>query len=363
MLLVSILGDFHSSIFPIFYEFKDSIHTHLIVYDDAFKERLSSKKILNSLKEFSKNHTLNIETVSYSIDEDSYESIVALIKKIQSLESNAQNIYINTTDGLSNIGVILGSKLLNLGAKVIAYDMYENSYNLTTQNSIVTQKLSSKMSIKEHFELKGIRVKATEDKSFADKNAKSITKLFELYHKQFALLKADVTMGTIKEKKYKEALAIVKELNLDPLKHKKEITGGLFEWYVYLLVKELKFDDIEVGVTVESSFSNSTTIKNEFDILIMKDNHLNMIECKFTKRVDIKALVYKYSTLLNFIDDDGKMMILTQKGDYSYDLYTKSEPQLEPYRRALVNKILLRGSILDNRDEFINDAREYLKLV
>jgi flagella basal body P-ring formation protein FlgA len=347
----------------IFYEFKDSLDTHLIVHDNAFKESLASKKTLKALKKFSKSHSLSLKTQEYSVDEDSFESILKLIAHIKSLESNLKNVYINTTDGLSNIGVVLGSKLLNKGVKILAYDMYENSYNLTTNSTIITKKLKSKMSIKEHFALKGLKIRAFEKKKFAHKNAKQIKKLFESHYEQFVVLKRDITSGTkIKAKKYVDALQIIRELNLNTFTQKKEITGGLFEWYVYLLVKDLGFDDIEVGVVIEDSFSDSAVIRNEFDILLMKENHLNMIECKFTKRIDVSALVYKYSNLINLIDDDGRMIILTDKETYSHDLYEKSKPQLELYRRALLNKILIRGSVIKNREKFLEDVKSYLKL-
>ena len=220
------------------------------------------------------------------------------------------------------------------------------------------------MSIKDHFALKGFTVETVEEKSFAHKYAKQIKNLFEEYYDEFVLLKKDITLSKVNQKKeYKHALQIIKELKLDVGTQQKEITGGLFEWYVYLLVKDLGFDDIEVGAVVLGHFSSKSTIKNEFDILIMKDNHLNMIECKFTKRVDIQALVYKYSTLINLIDDDGKMMILTDKDTYSYDLYQNTEPKLALYRRALVNRILIRGSILEHKEEFIEDVNSYLKTV
>jgi len=35
MVLVSILGDFHSSILPIFFEFKHKLTHHIILHDDS----------------------------------------------------------------------------------------------------------------------------------------------------------------------------------------------------------------------------------------------------------------------------------------------------------------------------------------
>jgi len=363
MLLVSIVGNFHSSIFPIFYEFKDLIDTHLVVHDNAFRESSSSKKTIDSLELFSKTHSLNINTQEYKLDEDSFSSILSLIEHIKLLEPNLKNVYVNTTDGLSNIGVILGAKLLNAGVKIIAYDMYENSYNLTSNNSIVTKKLTSKISIKDHFALKGLEVTSFDDKSFVDKYATHIKELFEKYYEQFVYLKRDVTHNTqANAGKYRKAMQIIKFMGLNIHNQQKEITGGLFELYVYLLIKDLGFDDIEIGVVIEDSFSDSTSVRNEFDLLLMKDNHLHMIECKFTKRIDVQALVYKYSTLINLIDDDGRMMILTDQDVYSHDLYDNSKMGLEHYRRALANRILIRGSILQHRKEFIDDVKSYFNL-
>jgi len=363
MLLVSILGDFHSSIFPLFYEFKESIHTHLVVHDDSFKERMSAKKTIKSLNKFSQTHHLAIKTQEFIIDEDSFESILTLIKKIKSLEPQLKDVYINTTDGLSNIGVILGSQLLNAGAKILSYDMYENSYNVTTNNSITTKTITSKMSIKEHFALKGLKVTAFEEKDFAHKKASYIKELFEKYYEQFVFLKKDITQNTrVHADKYPQALQLIKIMKLDSIKQQKVITGGLFEFYVYLLVKDLGFDDIEIGVIVEDKFTNANVIRNEFDILMMKDNHLHMIECKFTKRIDLPLLVFKYSTLINLIDDDGKMMILTDNSVYSHDLYDKTQLGLEYYRRALINKILIRGSVMKHKQEFLSDVNSYFQL-
>ncbi|RLA78791.1 MAG: hypothetical protein DRG78_14315 [Epsilonproteobacteria bacterium] len=362
-MLVSILGDFHSSIFPIFFEFKDSIDTHIVVHDDAFSEQSKSNKVITSLKQFSYKNSLDINTQDYKIDEDSLASILKLIEHIKSTANSLEDIYINTTDGLSNIGVVLGAKLLDSGAKLLSYDMYENSYNLTSRDSIYTKQLNSKMSIKEHFLFKGLKVADLEDKEFAHKYEPYIRDLFENHYDEFVIMKRDVTSSTkSNQHQYPNALELIKRMNLNVKTQQKSITGGLFEFYTYLLVKDLGFDDIEIGIVIEDAFSNNTSVRNEFDLLLMKDNHLHMIECKFTKNIDMQALVYKYSSLINLIDDDGRIIILTDKAVYSHDLYDSTKLGLEHHRRALVNKILVRGSILKNKNGFIDDVKSYLNL-
>lgn len=358
MILISILGDFHSSIFPLFYEFKASISKHIVVYDDAFGEMKESKKILNSLEEFSKKYNLPIQTQGYQLQEDSFESISKLITFIEDQAKN-EELYVNATDGLSNISVLLGARLLTKDIKLLAYDMHANTYNITTQESIEKRAIKSQMSIQDHFLLKGINVTKVEDKTFAHQNAAHIKTLFSNYLDEYKGLKRDLTRGVLKEEKYPRAMQLIKLMKLDLKTQQKDITGGLFEWYVYLLVKDLGFDDIEVGAVVEQEFTNQTVIRNEFDILLMKDNHLHMIECKFSFNVDITELAYKYATLLNFIDDDSRMIILTENYDYKPDLYNSQKQGLESYRRAYVNRIIVRNSISKHKEQFIDDVKSY----
>jgi hypothetical protein len=357
MILVSILGDFHSSIFPIYYEFKDKISTHIVVHDDAFSEYKKNKKIIASLKKFNKKSNLEILTKEFIIDEDNLESIYKLIKFIKLTTFDLKNIYINTTDGLSNIGIILSAKLLKKGVKFLSYDMRENTYNVITQDNIINKKLKKQMSIKEHFLLKGLDVVTSTDKEYAHKNAKHIIELFEKYYDEFLILKKDITKRDFSRlNRYKNAAKTISKIGLNHKKDFKKITGGLFELYVYLLIKDLGFDDIELGLILKQKFSKKTTITNEFDILLMKENHLHMIECKFSKKLIMKNIIYKYSSLINLIDDDGKVILLTDKNNYSPNLFDNI-PSLEHHRRALLNNILVRGSVIKNKQKFIEDVK------
>ena len=363
MILVSILGDFHSSIFPMFYEFKNSITKHIIVHDDAYSELSRSKTIIKSLNQFKHENQLDIETEDFRIDEDSLSSIIKLVEYIKSNSNNIEDVHINITDGLSNIGVILGAKLLESGVKLLSYDMHENSYNLTSANNIQTINLKSKMSIKDHFLLKGLNVVDFEDKKFAHKYESYIRELFENHYNEFLIMKKDVTKSSNSNtKKYPNALQLINLMQLDLKTQQKNITGGLFEFYIYLLIKDLEFDDIEIGIVLENEFSNKTSVNNEFDLLLMKDNHLHVIECKFRKNLDMQALVYKYSSLINLIDDDGRVILLIDKAVYSHNLYDNKKQGLEHHRRALANNILVRGSVINNKNNFIDDVKSFFNL-
>ena len=357
MILVSILGDFHSSIFPLYYELKEKISRHIVVYDDSFSEIKKYKTTIDSLSRFNKKHSLDIVTEEFKLDEDSLQSIEGLIRRIKELDNTLNNVYINTTDGLANISIVLASKLLDKGVSLLAYDMYENSYNLTTKDSMKNITIKSSMGIEDHLLLKGLVVESQEDVSFAHRYQAQILDLFNTYSDELEYLKKDIFHQTTKNKnKYPRALQLVNHMGLDIIRDAKVITGGLFEYYVYLMVKDLGFDDIKVGMKVHKKLNNEITVENEFDILLMKDNHLHMIECKFTKNINLQELVYKYAALINLIDDDGRIMILTNKHDYNSNLYDKTKIGLNNHRRAFLNKIALRGSILRNKKLFLDDV-------
>jgi len=62
MTLISILGDFHSSILPITFEFKEAITKHVVVYDDA-RADMENLKLMSVVKKHFLSHyrkTVNI---------------------------------------------------------------------------------------------------------------------------------------------------------------------------------------------------------------------------------------------------------------------------------------------------------------
>jgi len=357
MLLISIIGDFHSSIFPLYNEFKDQISHHIVVDDDAFSERKKHIQILNSLKEFNKKKRLNITTEAFTIDEDSQKSIERLVKRIDEIETDSSNVYINITDGLANIGLLLSMQLLKHGAKFLSYDMYENSYNLITKDGMQNITLTTSLSIEDHFKLKGFDLEFSNDIEFANRYKREILELFNNYANELELLNKDIgrQQNLQHKNQYLRAYQLIKYMNLDLIRDAKIITGGLFECYIYLLLKDLPFDDIAIGSIVKQPFNNSINIINEFDILVMKNNHLHMIECKFRKHINKQEIIYKYIALSHLIDDDSKVMILTNDSEYNQNIYDRNNLNLMPHRRGFLHNISLRGSVIKHKQEFLEE--------
>ncbi len=365
MILVSVLGDFYSSVLPIFFEFKDKVTKHILVYDDFKKDVKKANHIKEGFEAFKEKYNYKIEMLSYVVDEDSMDALVRCSDFILSQSEDPKEIYINATDGLSSVVMILNHILLKKGINFLAYDMYDNQYNLLTSASLQKFDVKNILNISDHFILKGFGVKKSNIKEFADNYEKQIKILFEKNYKNFndfmriGLSNSSSIKNQILHKKVKKILVSMKlgsrKVN-DPI-----ITGTIFEAYVYNLLKKLDFDDIEIGFKVFQTYRNSKII-NEFDILIMKNNHLHMLECKFKNSVKSEELVYKYIALSNLIDEDGKMMIVTKKRP-NYDIDIDSQPDKgRVYKRGLLNNIHFTGAVQNNPKRFVFCVKELLRL-
>ena len=315
MTLVSIVGDFHSSIFPIFNNFKNKMTKHILVYDNARKDTTNAKQFQKGIEKFVQKNSLNIKTEKIKVDEDSLESLKACAQAILKSSNNPSEIYINSTDGFSTLNTVLDHELFAHGVNFIAYDMYENEYNLLSKNGLEKRRVKKSLKIKDHFSLKGYTVRSSEFKEFAHKYEKEIYKLFTKHSKEYNefLGLSPHKHPTVQDAPNSKVKKLLVEMGLQKLpKQNMLITGGLFEYYVYNLVKNLDYDDIEVGLVIEREYAASP-VANEFDILIMKENHLHMIECKYLNFLKKDALVYKYIALSEIIDEDGKMIVASKE--------------------------------------------------
>ena len=351
MVLVSILDDFDSSILPVFYNFKDEITKHLLVHDDSKRDRRKAKEIQKGLKVFRSKYGYRYKLDKYMVDEDSMDALDRCAKYIKKLSFKYTDIYINITGGFSTLSTILNHKLFKHGVNFISYDIYDNEYDIINNFGLTKHRVEKNLNITDHFLLKGYEVQKKEFKEFADKYEEDIRKLFEeeypeledylrLPRNKYKSVK-NLPDGTIKSRFLKLGLKKLPS-------HDTFLTGGLFELYIYNLIKDLDYDDIEVGILVTREAYKSS-VRNEFDILIMKNNHLHMIECKYKNYDSGKnkpdELIYKYAALSEVIDEDGKMVIVV-KNELHKDSEKSYEENMTNYeKRGRLNNIFFKGAV------------------
>jgi hypothetical protein len=369
MVLVSILGDFHSSILPMFFEFKDQIKKHILVYDDYKHDVKEAKTIIRGLKKFNEKYNLNIKTITHCIDEDSLDALFNLKIVIENNTKKKDEVYINTTDGLSNINSFLSKELISKGYKFISYDRFDNTANIITDTKMYSYSFKKPISVKDHFLLKDIDIKSIVDKEFVHKFEMQIISLFEKYYDDFIYyLDVDRGIEKLKSEEYHKINSLLismgytnKEKSAKLSKNKRKNiralrSGELFEYYIYLKLRKLNCDDMQIGVKVSKNVKFKYAILNEFDILIMKDHHLHMVECKFRNDFHQNDLVYKYMGLRHMLDDDSKMCLVTMH-DNPNNMFGNS-----PHIRASDNNMLLLGNPLENINDFVSKVEDFLEL-
>ncbi len=358
MILVSILGDFHSSILPISYEFKKKITKHIIVYDDAKCDVKRANRIIKGQKKFIATLPLEskYEIETFQIDEDNYTSIINCFYKIKQMSTDYRNLYLNATDGLSSIAIVLSNSFFSIEAKVITYDRYANTYNLHTKENIEKHKIINNMDISSHLILKGYVLLEKTDTKILQKRKDVIYDLTQdlIRFKEFTTILGKQSIEDIVG--YKEIKALLKKIkNPD----KKFIQGTVFEEYIYhLIVDNCNFDDVWMGTKVQ--FEEG--VENEFDILMIKDNHLHTIECKLVNNLRGEHFVYKTELIMDYLDDDGKSMILSIGGDnINISKTGKKRVQftLGDKARAYYGDIKIYQSKVFNEIKFLDDVREW----
>jgi len=362
MVLVSILGDFHSSILPIFFEFKDKLTHHIILHDDSKYDKYQAKKLIkaqNNFIEFYKDdRSIDYELINITIDEDNYDDILKAYKSIIKKTDNPKDIYLNATDGLSSVVIVLSNKILEYGGNVIVYDKHANSYNIHTKGSMKKKIIKNNMDIKNHLKLKGYELK-------------NWTNKFELKNRKEQVLKLAQDLQRYKKfakgyplnvsYKYQDLLDIFNSIeNISDSERVFFANGVLFEEYIYHLIKDnFNFDEVMTGVLVEFE----KDLVNEFDILMIKNNHLHTIECKFVNRLDGEHYVYKTDSIIDYLDDDGKAMILSI-GSKDEKFITRKQKKDKQFTqgdliRAANNNIKIHHRETFNKKKFLNEVREW----
>lgn len=358
MILISLLGTHDSSIFPILFEFKDKIVKHIIIHDDSKYEKNMIKKVMEAEVKFKSFYSIKYQTYSIQIDEDSYDSIISCFKKIEIYSnSDFQNIYFNATDGLVSSTIILSDKLLDKGARFIAYDIFDNGYNLVSKNSMEKRKIINNKDIQTHFILKGHEILSKGNKLEAYRRKTTVMKICE----ELEILQDFATKIQNKNHEDINGFTELKDLlfKIEKLDDKMFIQGGIFEEYIYWLIEDnFDFDQVMFNIKIEFDFK----VLNEFDVLMIKDNHVHVIECKLRKSVPGEDYVYKLDSVIDYLDDDGKGMILVIGGDN--DRLTdsgnaKRSFSLGAKARARSADILIHHSKIFEKEKFLEDVRNH----
>ncbi|MGE4295969.1 MAG: DUF1887 family CARF protein [Campylobacterales bacterium] len=349
MVLVSLLGDFDSSILPLFFEHKEKLSLHVLVHDKTTRDQKEARRLEKGLKALKHKYRIacNLETIE--IDEDHFKVILALGERLLTL-APPEELFLNVSDGLANVGIILSKAVLERGANLLIYDRYDNQVNHLTLGGMKRMLLSKSMGVEDHLIAKGYDLVDYKDPDALERRrpyVMEITRNFRQFQKFRKLVMRekkpdDNRFDSIIHSLWQLGVATRKGRALDT----NYILGELFEEQIYHLVREMGFDDVLCGAKVHFETIDDTAVQNEFDVMMIKNNHLYIIECKFRDRVDGEYLIYKYDALLDRLDRDGKVMIVNVASTEAKDALRRGKRIHHNFEkgtlyRAQLNNILI----------------------
>jgi hypothetical protein len=336
---------------PIFYNYAKNIDIHILLYDS--KEIKKAKQIQQGLKRFCDSHLYKPLLLLMPYEEDSIKSIKSVSESILK-HSRFKKIYINPTEALSSTAVMLHKFLVEHDIYIIEYDRKENTCNILHNDKMQSIKLAS-MNIADHLMLKNIEISFRPNIKEIDNRKRYVLELMQDTKKYMQYRKERQRFG----KKLTGFDNIKRLLRKTDMQNNTFFTdGAIFEEYCYHLLKEIDFDDIELGLKLTFLPQSSDSFENEFDILCIKDNHLHIVECKLRNSFNGEALVYKYDSVMNLLDEDAKV-VLAIAGEDNIKTGKKNFTN-GVYLRAKYQNILIYQEQPFNKERFTKSVSNYL---
>ncbi|MEA3491485.1 MAG: hypothetical protein U9R27_06260 [Campylobacterota bacterium] len=319
MTLITIISrDLHELV-PIIFEFIDRTTKHILIYDD--KEKHYALKIQRWIV------SLAQEVELIEVDEDSKADMLSIQNHINGIDTT--ELYLNATNADTALLVVLSGSILHNGGKIVAYDKFENSYNLIDESGFGSHTITHNMMVDDFVLSLGYQLTNEIDKAKILSKKKSLLLLFGDFNILFRIRRylhqnrlqaiASAYPGQI------EALIDLGMIGSD-YRALRNISyfGTLFEEFTYLSLLCYDFDDIKVGAVLlfDSAEDDPYDIEifNEFDILAIKENHIYTIECKLGDNISAQDIIYKSDSLLGYFGDDSKNMIINIYPDNSHKI-------------------------------------------
>ena len=363
MVLVTVINKNLDSLIPIIFEFRKKITKHILVYDEAYKEKKIAKKLKHGIKEIEKLHNKKIDIELIEVDEDSKNDIVHIEKKLNQYD---EKLYLNATHSDLSLVVVLSGFILQNGGSVFAYDSFDNSYNEIDKKGFQNHTIQNNLKLQEYFLYNSYtKISANKTEHLKAREA-SLNYIFKTPQKLF-LNHHILRTKQVKyiEKHFKEAL-----ISLNIIDNKLNFTkehkgfGTLFEEFIYLKLQQYNFDDIMLGVEV--MFDDNLEILNEFDILAIKNNHIIVVECKWGNPSTANEVIYKLDSIMeNFgIDAKGFIVNIQQNFDYYSDdhNFVKKIFSKKSHSRATYNNLEIYNDYLFNESSFNELIYEFLEV-
>ena len=372
MVMISIIGDDISQLLPIIYAYKNNIDKYILLCDDTRCIRVNTLK--KSLHQFIKDYQLSWLVEIQVIDEYNINDVM---QNIEGLLLAPKECLLNICE-THPLWTLKFSKLFHdANAQIIHYEHFTNRLHFINNTyNTTSQILKPTISIDSYISLLGYNIVQKQTTQTLQHRKKHILTLYKNPSRfkklRLALLQEDRHFNY---KPYEDLLhtlgelGIVKNHRLIP-SQQKALSGDVFEEYVFWLCEALNPDDIALGVKIDfddmKNIANANYhIYNEFDILIMHQNRLFTVECKYSKRLEGLEFVYKYDAIIDYFGKASKAIILniSSKPKEPYlEMNSSSNFRHSTLRRARLSGIHIYHEAQVDTDKFQLLVRQFFHI-
>jgi hypothetical protein len=351
MTLVTIISK-DKAFLPLLFEMKEKVKTHILIYDiakDEIEIALDTKKGLERLKE---KYNLDYEIKLKPIDEDSKKSFQGLYDFL----GKYNNLVLNVAEADSMLTIILSAFILKKSGRVLSYDKFDNTYNEIKPNSCELKKIINNMKLDDFMILNNYKIIEKKTAMNIVRYKKYVLKLFQNY-KDFIKMKNRLKRGDKITPYYKKLFKKVGAINNEKINFHR-LDGEIFEEFIFWNFYTLDIDDIWLNVKFVSEEFKEEIIKNEVDILMIKNNRIFFVECKLG-RLNMKPdeLIYKCDSLMSLFGEDTKGIIVNlnklmskskNMNEFSKNLILRAkENNIYVYRDEKINTKTLNNFLKD----------------
>jgi hypothetical protein len=303
MTLVTIISKDRGFI-PLLYHFKDKVTTHILIYDIGEEEIEIALDTKEGLEKLANLYSIDYKIKLMPLDEDSKKDFSRIFNKLEQFD----NLALNVAEADSLLVIMLSSFVMRMNGKVFSYDKFDNTFNVIYKSDCKLEKAKS-MKLIDYLTLLNYEIESKKTACDIVKYKDGVLELFKNYpvfiNQRRALQQKNLRSSYYK-KLFQQAGVIKKnKINI------QRLNGELFEEYVFWNLFQLDVDDMWLNVKVISEKENNEVIKNEFDILMIKNNRIYVVECKFGKlAMKPDELIYKLDSLLSIFGESSKGIII-----------------------------------------------------
>ncbi len=332
MTLLSIIGEDVSRIIPVLHAYKDQIKHHILLCDDDLANHERAKELQKGMQNFSAKHSLGWYTKIITTDEDSASDI----KESASTQfSDEADLWLNVTDGYPAMTVLLSDLIRKEGGNVLSYDHFDNDLHIIgSDGNMETKPLPTKMDLDAYMTLLNYKMEKKNKNDLMPrkqyimnlyKNEKKFVKvrkaLLNLYHGNIDGYDFSEYSSVLTDLR---ALNVIGQENRITSKTKQMIEGDLLEEYLFWLCEALHFDDIALGAEIDfddpkREASEYRRVTNEFDVLMIHNNRIYTVECKFKNDLSGRDMIYKYDAIIDYFGNASKAIIANISNKYKED--------------------------------------------